>query len=135
MFKLNLISVYSLPSFLPCLEQSLLRDNIHEIDIHKSIKDTSKSKRSRLSLSLNRNKSNLENKTEINTWIKNGKESLNIDHKNIILNQGKICSDISDAKPKRRHGAAYLTHTKTAFFLANIYDSATNKKGLFYINR
>ena len=41
----------------------------------------------------------------------------------------------SDAKPKRRHGAAYLTHTKTVFFLAKIYDSATNEKGLFYINR
>ena len=41
----------------------------------------------------------------------------------------------SDAKPKRRHGAAYLTHTKTVFFLAKIYDNATNKKGLFYINR
>ena len=42
---------------------------------------------------------------------------------------------ISDAKPKRRHGAAYLTHTKTVFFLAKIYDSAINKKCLFYINR
>ena len=41
----------------------------------------------------------------------------------------------SDAKPKRRHGTPYLTYTKTVFFLAKIYDSATNKKGLFYVNR
>ena len=47
----------------------------------------------------------------------------------------KQCTISSDAKPRRRHGAPYLTHTKTVFFLAKMYDSATNKKGLFYINR
>ena len=58
--------------------------------------------------------------------------SLIIDCKTSTTN---IYTSSSDAKQKRRHAAAYLTHTKTVFFLANIYDNATNKKGLFYINR
>ena len=52
-----------------------------------------------------------------------------------LRDSAKMGCDNSDAKPKRRHCAPYLTHTKTVFLLAKIYDSATNKTVLFYINR
>ena len=67
-------------------------------------------------------------------WIWTSFEFI-LDNPQVIWVPGNSQCGCSDAKPKRRHGAAYLTYTKTVFFLAKIYDSATNKKGLFYINR
>ena len=82
----------------------------------------------------------LDNNTRCNAYGKlpkfnKGKVGNKILFGNKVKYWCNVLSIGSDAKPKRRHGAAYLTHTKTVFFLAKIYDSATKKKCLFYINR